>query len=241
MTRSSKVPGLSFFVHGRIFFILLVLVCFVFFRSLTCCAQNSEVTIVVEAENISSERSVKKIKYALPREIDICHVIDSSELELVKDTADGNCYLAGEIEFEPYQTKRFSVSLVDVWKTPISVLEGYLKEAERIRLELEGSPYEDMAEVLFKQIKNQAEAIISGQRPAENIEDHISMARENEKKIAVLWESLERLREIRKGTKKNKSRSMDKEKIEIIMLSLVTFLVVITAVFYFIWIANRKN
>jgi len=225
-------------------------------------------TLVIEARNVADKELTIPLKYYLPKEIIPQHIEDAGRLEMRHDPAKDVFYLFAEEVFGPEETKRFYVKVKNVWTIPESKINGYVAEAIELNEGFKDTDDEEAANSLMESIRANAEAIIASQNGAESVKDHVAAFRVNEKRLRAIKDDLEKLRilsalkpkaEGRKGMVKNILRQMEvfskvkaisdklfKDKMTAakvwgIVLLVVIFAIVLTIVFYVIWILNLKK
>lgn len=206
--------------------------------SVSSAKEAGDVTIMVEAENVTQEPALKKVKYYLPSEILPQHIVDYAGLELGKD--EGRLYLGVETEFDAHELKRFQVKVKDVWNFSSAMLDEYEDEAKRRRDSLEKTAYGEISRLLCAQIIKEVEEIRGSQGQAGSIQEHIEIFRKNEEKMTIVWQAIDRLRELNDTSEKQSSAKLAKERIETILFIVTSFLFVITGVFFMIWVMNPK-
>jgi len=199
------------------------------------------ITVVIEAENVLGESVVKPVKYYLPEEVGPRHIRGAEGFRVIKDAEKGRFCLVRDVSFAPRETRRFYVTVEDVWVIPGNTIEGYVREAEGIRAALADTGFAEIAGTLADTVKKEAGVITASQAKAESIQGHIATFRRNGERMAVIGETLDRLRELRSGMRGRASRGMDSETVRSIMFMVVTFLVLFTAVSYVVWSINLRK
>ncbi len=223
----------------------LVLFCCIISESPHSRAQEAEfggeVTIAVEAEDTEPVRASKKVRYYLPPELDSPHIVNAGGLTIGKDEADGRFYLYGEFVFDAHEVKSFRVRVKDVWKIPLSKIDEYIMEVNAIQDRLEGTAYEDISGVLCAEARKSAEEIRVSQGKAASVQDHIEIFRKNEQRAEIVWQALDRLRELARSSEDDAVKKISRERIETILLMVTSFLFVITGVSYLVWATGRNG
>jgi hypothetical protein len=225
-------------------------------------------TLVIEARNIANKELTIPVKFYLPREIIPQHIEDAGGLEMRHDPTRDVFYLFAEEVFGPEETKRFYVKVKDVWTIPEDELNGYVAEAIELNEGFKNTVDEEVADSLLESIRTNTRAIIDSQSGAESVKDHVAAFRANEKRLRSIKDDLEKLRTLKppgvssdagKGKIKNILRQMEvfskvkalsdklfKEKMTTakvwgIVLLVVVFAILLTIIFYVIWIINLKK
>jgi hypothetical protein len=227
---------------------------------------DENVVLNIEASNTSDEDKILPVRYDLPREVIPQHIDDTGKMEIRHDPAKDIFYMFFEGEFTPLETKRFQIRIKNVWKISENEINGYINEAEEVHAKFAGLPEERTADILLASIKRKAETIITSQQSSRSIKDRIAIFRENQKILRELKDDLEKLKsmtipEIDQEklelssvlrsekifeTLKELSDRLFKEKITAatvwrIVLLVVIFAMILTAVFYAIWTIRVKK
>ncbi|MFA6636320.1 MAG: hypothetical protein WCV56_04370 [Candidatus Omnitrophota bacterium] len=228
--------------------------------------RDETVLLTIEASNPRDEERTLPVKFELPREIIPQHIEELGGMEIMYDSAKDMFYLFAERTFAPEETRRFQVRIKNIWKISELEINRYVEEAEEAYAKFEGLSDEPTVAILLESIKNNASTIIETQKAAESVRDRVAVFRANQKLLRDIKDDLEKMKtltipEIDKEkqelsdvlrsehifeTLRELSYKLFKEKLtastvwRIIML-IVSFAIILTAVFYAIWIVKVKR
>lgn len=232
--------------------------------------RDETVVLTIEASNPLDEERKLSVRYDLPRELTPQHIEEFGGMEIMPDATKGIFYLFSEEIFGPGETKRFQARIKNVWKIPESEVKAYVEEAVELNSKFSGVPGEETAAILLEAIKNNAARILESQNSAESVRDRVAVYRLNLQILQEIKDDLEKMKslsipeidqEIAQGREalqdvlreeklfsaiKELSDRLFKEKLTAatvwrIVLLIVSFAIILTVVFYAIWIVKVKK
>jgi hypothetical protein len=159
--------------------------------------QEKIVRFNIEVENPTDKVSQYKHKHYLPSEIKPEDLVEFESFEVRFDQAKQQAFLFKEEELQPKEKKKYTIGIRDVWYIPQKSIDYLDKRTDYAYDFLKDSKYATSAKSLYNQIKDFLKNIEDSQaQKRDNILDHISAFRDNQKtyedaKTAV--ENLEKL------------------------------------------------
>jgi hypothetical protein len=228
--------------------------------------KDETVVLTIYANNPRDERRTLPVRFDLPREVIPQHIEELGGMEIRHDAAKDIFYLSSASIFAPNETKVFQVKIKNIWKISESEINGYVEEALEVYSKFAGLPAEPTATILLESIKKNASTIIETQKAAESVRDRVSVFRANQKLLRDIKDDLEKMKsltipeidkeklELRSVLRSDRifevmrelSDRLFREKLtattvwRIVML-IVSFAIILTAVFYSIWIVKVKK
>ncbi len=163
---------------------------------------NRSLTFIIEVENGSSgDREVKR-DYCLPVEVKPEHLLETQGFEYRFDPVKEQPYLLKEETLSANETKRYTISIRDVWHIVDKDMENLRDRTRNAYKFLEKTIYGESAKYLVESIKKGLDKIEEVQAVERSITEHINVFRRNrhrfekaEKDVEALEEMLEAIRE----------------------------------------------
>jgi hypothetical protein len=219
------------------------------------------VRLVVEAKSPSDNIKTKFAhKHYLPKEVKPEHIVEMQDFELGYDDSRQQLFLTKEDEFEPGESKRFNIDIVDVWtilQTDIDNLKERTRYAFRL---LETTQYVEQAKYLVEAIKEKLDKIETSQAEEKDINQHISDYHFNNDLYVKTQRDVQDLENLLNAARENLERSLLKNVLQKlkamksireiaaslfkkpqlntawkIIAGVMIFVGIITAIHFFIW------
>jgi len=177
--------------------------------------ESNVVTFIIEAENPSKDHSRKyEHKHYLPSEVKPEHFVEIGDFDFKYDAERGQTYLVKEEEFEPAESKKYQISIVDVWKIDEQEIENLRYRTRNVYRLLEKTVYVDTAKYLVASIKRYLEEIEFSQSLDKNINEHISTFSKNEELFELAEGDVESLEQLLRAVREDLERSKLKNVLE---------------------------
>jgi hypothetical protein len=173
----------------------------------------TSITLTIEAENVLNKEVHIPLKYYLPKEIMPEYILDKSGFDLKFNVEKAQFYLVKDEVFQPGEAKRFSITLKNVWNINQDILDVYLKEATDLNKELSTTEFAEIGKALFNEIQKNADEIIESQKKAESVAERIDTYRQNQKRLALIKDDVEKMKKLlNEAKKKEEGEGSDKIK-----------------------------
>ncbi len=104
-----------------------------------------EVNFVVTAENPSSEERKLTVRKDLPRDIQAPDILEKGEFALIFDDKKGHFLIEREDTLGPNETKKYEISIRDIWYIPQREIDFLKSELEKLVPLFIKSPFEEFA------------------------------------------------------------------------------------------------
>jgi hypothetical protein len=154
------------------------------------------VTLVIEAHNSLDKQVDMPVKYYLPKGVIPEHVVDQGDFAIEYDLNQSKFYLYKEENFQPEETKRFTVQIRNIWHVKEVVINQYLNTADKLNERLAETEAAETAQQLVDRIKENAAAITSSQEAVSTVKDRIAVYQLNKKRLAVMKDNLDKLKSL---------------------------------------------
>jgi hypothetical protein len=223
-------------------------------------------TLMIEATNVSDVSSNVPVKYYLPKELLPEYIEDAAGFDVKYDPALDQFYLFQDLLFAPNQVRLFTITFKNVWVISEQIVTKLVEEASEINAELAKTTFAEEAQALFDIIKEKSEIIIESQKNATNIKDYIAAYRSNQQRLKEIEDYIEKMRALL-DTVKSQSKTMIERMMEDvglfrafrvladkifqqnvkpefiwkIIMSIVIFVLALTAFFYGIWTIKLRK
>jgi hypothetical protein len=223
-------------------------------------------TLMIEATNVSDVSSNVPVKYYLPKELLPEYIEDAAGFDVKYDPVLDQFYLFQDLLFAPNQVRLFTITVKNVWIISEQTVMKLVEEASEINAELVKTPFAEEAQALFDIIKEKSEIIIESQKNATNIKDYIAAYRSNQQRLKEIEDYIEKMRALL-DTVKSQSKTMIERMMEDvglfrafrvladkifqqnvkpefiwkIIMSIVIFVLALTAFFYGIWTIKLRK
>ena len=124
------------------------------------------------------------LKAYLPEEIKPEDVLESGGMELVYDEIKKTYYASQSLELKPGESVVKAIRIRDVWIIPEERMSGLSEEAHSLSKKLKGTKYANQSKLLLSNVEVLLTQIVERQNNTSvTTEEHISIFRENKKKI----------------------------------------------------------
>lgn len=124
------------------------------------------------------------MKSYLPEEVEPRHIISKEDLEVGYDAEKRSYYTAKEIELDPGASVVKSIEIEDVWRILEAEINDNATEAREVYGKLKDSKFEAKARLLLSNVEVLLTQVFERQNDATvTPEEHISIFRENKKKL----------------------------------------------------------
>ncbi len=180
-----------------------------YWRSKQPSAKESKlINYVIELKNPSDKetRTVKQNFY-LPTEVKPEHLVNFEGFNFHYDVLKGQPYLTREEELKPGESKKYTVSILDIWSIPKENIEDLKERTRKAYKYLEHTEYNDSAKFLVANIKKNLEKIEAAQAQEQGIKEHISTFRDNEKRLEIAKKDVEALENLLIAVREKLERS----------------------------------
>jgi hypothetical protein len=159
--------------------------------------KTSIVRFNIEVENPTERTTSYKHKHYLPGEVKPEDLVEFEGFEPRYDQGKKQVFLYKEEDMGPLEKKRYTIGILDVWHIPEKDT-GYLdKRTEYAYGVLKESKYSQSAKFLYDEIKGHLKSIAESQeKKRENIVDHISAFRDNQKTYDAAKTTVENLEKL---------------------------------------------
>ncbi len=151
----------------------------------------------IDVENPFEKAKTYKNKHFLPQEVSPEDLIEFESFEVRFDQEKKSLFLYKEEELQPKEKKKYTIGIRDVWFIPQKEIDYLRSRSNTANDILKESKYAASAKILFEGINELLTALETSQaQKKENIGDHISLFRDNQKifdKARAEVESLEKL------------------------------------------------
>lgn len=225
------------------------------------------VKFVVTAENATAEKKTLAIRADLPRDIQINDVIDRAGFSILYDEARNRYSVYRQDDLEGKEKRTYEVVLKDIWFVPKSDMDFYKKQVEKLVSNLESSEYEAYSVQVSEFINKTFEAITSLQEEVQSaaLEDRIRAFVLNSERIEVVKKKIKELQDLQlevpikkdlneferiRQAVKELSKVVDILRLGFtpdlsttwwIILGVMAFLFVTTAIFYMSWLVKLQD
>jgi hypothetical protein len=223
-------------------------------------------TLMIEATNVSDVSSNVPVKYYLPKELLPEYIEHAAGFDVKYDPVLDQFYLFQDLLFAPNQVRLFTITFKNVWVISEQIVTKLVEEASEINAELAKTTFAEEAQALFDIIKEKSEIIIESQKNATNIKDYIAAYRSNQQRLKEIEDYIEKMRALL-DTVKSQSKTMIERMMEDvglfrafrvladkifqqnvkpefiwkIIMSIVIFVLALTAFFYGIWTIKLRK
>jgi len=229
--------------------------------------ETSLAVLVIEAANVMDTSSEMPIKYYLPREVQPHNVKDAAGFDVKYDPVLDQFYLFNELLFGPKETKIFNVQIDNVWLINQDIINKHITEAVDINKELAKTDFAEASEKLLLSINKKAETIIESQKNASDVKDYIAIYRFNQQLLNEIEDDINEMRNLLAmkqmpasdnivenltanirffKTFKEIADRFNVERVKPyfiwkIIMMIVIFVLILTAVFYGMWTLKLKK
>ena len=215
------------------------------------------VRYMVEAENPTDEEIETTITSELPSGIEPEFIVNAQGFEVHYNVQTDQYFLSKTEKLAPKERKRFEIEIKDMWKYPDSLLDAYKTDTEKAIKVLNDTKFKNLSLLLQDEIIKQIEQIRTAQSSAATLNDRIalySVNKEREKRIqldisklknmlAELVQSkdfftvlkMQKPKAELKFAELPKKQAVPKVQVWTVVLYLVIFLSVLTAVVMIFW------
>ncbi len=224
--------------------------------------------LVISAENPSDEPRKMTVRSDLPKEITANDVLDRLDFLLLYDETKQRFSVEKEDQFEARETKKYEITLRDVWYIPRIELERYKEQTDKLVALLKGSAYENYVTQQAKIIDDTLVSIDQLQievQSAESIQDRIEAFALNSERLGLINKKVKELQDLLlevpikrqvseiekiKQAIKSLTKVMDIIRMGFkpdlsttwwIILGIIAFLIVLSTTFYVTWLSRLKD
>ena len=213
-------------------------------------SENKFIKFNIEVKNPSESdiaEDMEVIRY-LPQGVRPEHVRDAQGFDIKYDPDKSLYYLTSTLDFQPEETKKFTIILSDVWFIPDARL-AELEDTDRYTSKLVNTGYEELGAYLALEIKRCVGEIVDSQKRAETPEDKVATYANNLKKMDIINRDIEQLKRLAEAADKAKAKKIS-EIIKTVtpdvattwklIYATIAFLVIVALSFYFLWWGQIK-
>jgi len=133
--------------------------------------------------NRSDEVKMTPVKYVLPEPIELNDVINAGDFQIVFDPETASCFVSGEVELNPRESRVFEIEVRDVWKISTIDLTRHREYSLYLAYVLRNSNFGRTAHGLAGAIANRAENIADSQTDGVSINQRIKHYKINRKRL----------------------------------------------------------
>jgi hypothetical protein len=151
----------------------------------------------IEVENPLDKVNPYKHKHYLPPEIKPENLVEFEGFEARYDQAKKQVFLYKEEDLQPKEKKKYTIGLIDVWYIPQKDIDYLHKRTDYAFGILKDTKYASSAKILNDQINEMLKSVEDSQaQKRENILDHISAFRDNQKSYETARTDVENLEKL---------------------------------------------
>ncbi len=226
--------------------------------------RDQSITLVLSAENRQDDSRQMTVEYYMPPDIQEQHILDAAGFDIEHDPIEGRLFVTREESFAPNELKVYRLKIRNIWNIPERKLENYEEESDEILEELEGTPSYEIGKVLKSSIDRNIEMIRMSQESVTNINDLVALHSLNRQRQRNIESDIEKMQLLITEQEEEPTHQVDKileelEQLKIIselservaeyvkasvweiIYTIVVFVIVVTALFYILWVKHMKK
>lgn len=179
------------------------------------------VKFIIEVKNPSKDET-KKItqKHYLPKEVRSEHVLDSKGFDVRFDDLKKQSYLSKNEEFKPGETKKYEITIKDIWHIPEDSVETLRQRAQVAYDGVKDSDFSNSAGFLFDTITDRLSRVMSSQSVKQDMQRYIGTFRMNEDHMRDAEEDVAKLETMLAAVKAKKLEEFEKSKVKNVLQKL---------------------
>jgi hypothetical protein len=171
--------------------------------------EKSVIRLVIEADSPSTNSKTTYMhKHYLPGEVKPENIVDAQGFDVGYDDARQQLFLSKEEEFQPGETKKYSIDIDDVWTIPQTNIENLKNRTRYAYKLLETTQYIEQAKFLVESIKDKLAKIEESQAQEKDINQHISDFHANGTLYVKAEKDVEDLEDLLNAARENLERSL---------------------------------
>jgi len=179
------------------------------------------VKLVIEVQN-PSEKDSKTVKHQhyLPKEVTSEDVVDRQGFDVRYDDEKQQSYLSKEEEFKPSETKKYEITIKDVWSIRDDRVTALQDRADRAFAGVKGTEFESSATYLLNNIIDRLQKIHESQKVTQDMKKHVGAFRTNKDRYFKAEQDLSKLEKMLALAQSKKLEELEKSKVKNVLQKL---------------------
>ncbi len=184
-------------------------------------AETRSVKLVIEVQNPSkTETKTVKQPYYMPKEVKAEDIIEKQGFEVRFDEEKQQAYLLKEEIFKPGETKRYEITIKDIWKISQDSIDAFRVRTEKAFEGVKKTEYEESANYLMEHILDRLQKIEQSQKGKQDMQKHIGTFRLNRERYIKAEDDLLRLEKMLAAAKAKKLEELESSKVKNVLQKL---------------------